>query len=237
MLDEIREKLRTVATPARAAGAQRFFKTGPGEYGEGDKFLGVTVPDLRLLARQFGDLPLREVRKLLTSEWHEERVLALVILVRQYERGDQQVRDAIYDAYLRSTRHINNWDLVDCSAAQIVGAHLAAKSRGPLRQLAKSSSLWERRIAIIATFHFIRRGEFDETLRIAEMLLADRHDLIHKAVGWMLREVGSRDRAVAERFLDAHAATMPRTMLRYALEKFPPALRTRYLRMRSENGV
>ena len=235
MLDEIREKLRAVATPERAVGAQRFFKTGPGEYGEGDKFLGVTVPDLRRLTRQFADLSLRDVRKLLTSEWHEERVLALLILVRQYERGDQPARDAIYDTYLRSTRHINNWDLVDCSAAQIVGAHLAAKSRAPLRQLAKSSSLWERRIAIIATFHFIRRGEFDETLRIAEMLLQDPHDLIHKAVGWMLREVGSRDRAVEERFLDAHAATMPRTALRYALEKFPPELRTRYLRMRSES--
>jgi 3-methyladenine DNA glycosylase AlkD len=234
MLDEVRERLRAVATPERAAGAQRFFKTGPGEYGAGDKFLGVTAPDLRLLTRQFGGLPLRDVRKLLTSEWHEERVLALLILVRQYERGDQHVRDAIYDAYLRSTRHINNWDLVDCSAAQIVGAHLAARSRAPLRQLAKSSSLWERRIAIIATFHFIRHGEFDETLRIAEMLVADRHDLIHKAVGWMLREVGSRDRSAEERFLDAHAATMPRTMLRYALEKFPAGLRTRYMRMRSE---
>ena len=234
MLDEVRERLRAVATPERAAGAQRFFKTGPGEYGEGDKFLGVTAPELRLLTRQFGDLPLRDVRKLLTSEWHEERVLALLILVHQYERGDEQMRDAIYDAYLRSTRHINNWDLVDCSAAQIVGAHLAARSRAPLRQLAKSSSVWERRIAIIATFHFIRRGEFDETLRIAEMLLADRHDLIHKAVGWMLREVGSRDRSTEERFLDAHAATMPRTMLRYALEKFPAGLRSRYMRMRSE---
>jgi 3-methyladenine DNA glycosylase AlkD len=234
MLDEIREKLRAVATPERAVGAQRFFKTGPGEYGEGDKFLGVTVPDLRRFTREFAQLPLRDTRTLLASEWHEERVLALLILVRQYERGDPPARDAIYDAYLRSTRHINNWDLVDCSAAQIVGAHLAAKSRAPLRQLAKSSSLWERRIAIIATFHFIRRGEFDETLRIAEMLLSDHHDLIHKAVGWMLREVGSRNRAAEERFLDAHAATMPRTMLRYALEKLPAQLRARYMRMRSE---
>ena len=234
MLDEIRERLRGVATAERAAGAQRFFKTGPGEYGEGDRFLGVTVPDLRRVTREFEDLPLREVRKLLTSEWHEERALALLILVRQYERGDQQARDAIYDAYLRSTRHVNNWDLVDCSAAPIVGAQLSSKSRAPLRQLAKSSSLWERRIAIIATFHFIRRGEFDETLRIAEMLLTDRHDLIHKAVGWMLREVGSRDRAALEGFLDRHAATMPRTMLRYAIEKFPLPLRKRYMQMASK---
>jgi 3-methyladenine DNA glycosylase AlkD len=237
MLDEIRAKLQTLATPERAAGAQRFFKTGKGEYGEGDKFLGVTVPDLRRITRELQELPLRDVRKLLTSEWHEERVLALLILVRQFERADQPSKDAIYDAYLRSTRHINNWDLVDCSAPYIVGAHLAGRSRAPLRQLAKSSSLWERRIAIIATLHFIRRGEFDETLRIAEMLVNDRHDLIHKAVGWMLREVGSRDRAVEERFLVEHAATMPRTMLRYAIEKFPEPLRRQYLQMGSNGPV
>lgn len=231
MLNQVRERLRAVATPERAAGAQRFFKTGPGEYGEGDKFLGVTAPDLHRLTREFQDLSLRDSRTLLTSEWHEERVLALLILVRQYERGEQPTRDAIYDAYLRSTRHINNWDLVDCSAAQIVGAHLVSRSRAPLRQLAKSSSLWERRIAIIATFHFIRRGDFDDTLRIAEILLADAHDLIHKAVGWMLREVGSRDRSVAEAFLAQHAAAMPRTMLRYAVEKFPEPLRRRYMEM------
>ena len=231
MQDDVRQRLRAVATAERAAGAQRFFKTGPGEYGEGDKFLGVTVPDLRRITREFQDLPAGDVRKLLTSEWHEERALALLILVRQYERGDHVARDAIYDRYLRSTRHINNWDLVDCSAAQIVGAHLAGTSTTPLRQLAKSRSLWERRIAIIATLHFIRRGEFDETLRIAGMLLDDPHDLIHKAVGWMLREVGSRDRGVAERFLDRHAATMPRTMLRYAIEKFPTPLRKHYMQM------
>ena len=231
MLDVVRQRLREVATVERAAGAQRFFKTGPGEYGEGDKFLGVTVPDLRRITREFADLPLRDVRKLLTSEWHEERVLALLILVRQYERGDQSTKDAIYDAYLRSTRHINNWDLVDCSAAQIVGAQLVSRSRAPLRQLAKSSSLWERRIAIIATFHYSRRGQFEDTLKIAEMLLADTHDLIHKAVGWMLREVGSRDRAAAEQFLERHAATMPRTMLRYAIEKFPDPLRKHYMQV------
>ena len=233
MLDDVRARLRAVATPERAAGAQRFFKTGKGEYGEGDRFLGVTVPDLRRIARECQELPLREVRRLLTSEWHEERLLALLILMRQFERGDQHAKDTIYDAYLRSTRHINNWDLVDCSAPRIVGSYLAGRNRAPLRQLAKSSSLWERRMAIIATFHFIREGEFDETLRIAEMLLGDRHDLIHKAVGWMLREVGSRDRAVEERFLDQHAAAMPRTMLRYAIEKFPEPLRKRYLQMGS----
>ena len=230
MGSDVTEKLRAVATAERAAGSRRYFKTGAGDYGEGDKFLGVATPDLRRLSREFQQMPLRDVRKLLMSEWHEERSLALLILVRQYERGDQRARDAIYDAYLRSTRHINNWDLVDCSAAQIVGAHLAQRSRAPLRQLAKSSSVWERRIAIIATAHFIRQGEFDETLRIAEMLLGDSHDLIHKAVGWMLREVGNRDRGAEQRFLDLHAARMPRTALRYAIEKFPGPLRQHYLR-------
>jgi len=235
MLDDARRSVRAVATPERATGSLRYFKTGPGEYGEGDKFLGVGAPDLRRLAREFQAMPLRDVRTLLTSEWHEERTLALLILVRQYERGDQPVRAAIYDAYLRSTRHINNWDLVDCSAAQIVGAHLADRSRAPLRHLAKSSSLWERRVAIIATMHFIRRGEFDETLHIAEMLLADRQDLIHKAAGWMLREVGSRNQAVEQKFLDRHVAAMPRTMLRYAIEKFPEPLRRRYLSRQASN--
>jgi 3-methyladenine DNA glycosylase AlkD len=230
MLDEIRQKLRDAASAERAAGALRYFKTGPGGYGEGDRFLGVAAPDMRRLAREFQSLKLRDIRTLLMSEWHEERSLALLIMVRQYERGDQHARDAIYDAYLRSTRRINNWDLVDCSAPHIVGAHLASRSRAPLRQLAKSSALWERRIAILATQHYIRRGEFDETLRIAGMLLADRHDLIHKAVGWMLREVGKGDRRVLEGFLDRHASTMPRTMLRYAIERFPAAARKRYLR-------
>ena len=230
MRTDVHEQLRAVATAERAAGSARYFKTGPGEYGEGDKFLGVATPDLRRLARQFEDLTLREVRALLTSPWHEERALALLIMVRQYERGDQDTRDAIYDAYLRSTRHINNWDLVDCSAAQIVGAHLARRGRAPLRQLAKSSSVWERRIAIIATAHLIRQGEFEDTFRIAEMLLDDSHDLIHKAVGWMLREVGNRDRAAEQRFLEMHAPRMPRTMLRYAIERFPEPVRQDYLR-------
>ena len=233
MLDAARLKLRAVANPERAAGSARFFKTGPGQYGEGDKFLGLTAPDLHRLAGEFQAMPLREARRLLTSEWHEERVLALLILVRQYERGDTATKEKIYDAYLRSTRHINNWDLVDCSAPQIVGGHLARKGRAPLRRLARSSSLWERRIAIVATLHLIRLGEYDDTCRIAEMLLRDSHDLIHKATGWMLREVGKRDRRRLEVFLDQHAAVMPRTMLRYALEHFPGAARRGYLSARA----
>jgi 3-methyladenine DNA glycosylase AlkD len=236
MLDELRAKLHAAATPEGAAGAARYFKTGAGQYGEGDKFLGLTAPFLRQLARGAEALKPADLRKLLTSEWHEERTLALLILVRQFERGDEATRERIYDLYLRHTRHINNWDLVDCSAPQIVGGHLAGRSRKPLRQLAKSSSLWERRIAIVATWFLIRRGEFDDTVAVAEMLLDDREDLIHKATGWMLREVGKRDRAVLERFLDRNAARMPRTALRYALEKFPDATRRRYMTARSSSG-
>ena len=237
MLDDARRKLRAVANSERAAGSARYFKTGPGEYGEGDKFLGVTAPDLHRLAREFQSMSLKDVRRLLASGWHEERVLALLILVRQYERGDAGAKEKIYDAYLRATRHINNWDLVDCSAPQIVGGHLARKGRAPLRRLAKSSSLWERRIAIVATLHLIRLGEFDDTFRIAEMLLRDPHDLIHKATGWMLREAGKRDRRRLELFLDQHAAAMPRTMLRYALEHFPEAARRGYLSARRPSSA
>ena len=231
---DLHEKLRAVATPARAAANQRFFKTGPGEYGEGDRFLGVSVPELRHAARTFEHLPLAQAREVLKSPWHEERLLALLILVRQYERGDAKTRARIYDLYLRSTSFVNSWDLVDSSAAQIVGAHLQDRPRAPLRRLARSRSLWERRIAIISTFHYIKRGEFNETLRIAELLIADPHDLIHKAVGWMLREIGDRDRATQEAFLSAHAVVMPRTMLRYAVEKFPRVLRQHYMGMRAE---
>lgn len=223
--------LRAVATPERAEGARRFFKTGPGEYGEGDQFLGVTVPDLRRVVREFRELGLGEVLELLRSPWHEARSLALLILCEQYKRGDDAVRKKIYDLYLGNTRFVNNWDLVDCSAPPIVGAHVRERDRAVLRKLARSKSLWERRIAIIATQHLIRAGELDETLRIAALLVNDGHDLIHKAVGWMLREVGDRDRAAEERFLREHVAHMPRTMLRYAIEKFPPALRREYLTM------
>jgi len=223
--------LRAVATPERAEGAKRYFKTAPGDYGEGDRFLGVTVPDLRRVVREFRDLGLGEVTKLLASPWHEARSLALLILVEQYKRGDEKMRKTIFDLYLRNTASINNWDLVDCSAPQIVGAHVRGSSRAILRKLARSKSLWERRIAIIATQHLIRAGDLEETLRIATMLIDDAHDLIHKAVGWMLREVGDRDRALEEEFLREHIARMSRTMLRYAIEKFPPALRRAYLAM------
>ena len=224
-------RMLKLADPGRAKASRWFFKTGPGQYGEGDRFLGISVPVLRQLTREFENLPLVEIRALLKSGWHEERLLALLVLVRQYGRADAKMRNAIYRCYLGSRARINNWDLVDCSAPQIVGAHLDAGGRRFLRQLARSPSLWDRRIAVLATFHYIRNGQFDDSLAIARMLLADHEDLIHKAVGWMLREIGKRDQAVLEQFLQAHAERMPRTALRYAIERFPQPLRRRYLAM------
>ena len=228
-LRDVRRALKSAASLARAVVNSRYFKTGPGEYGAGDRFLGVSVPNLRRIAREFEHLPRADLLRLLASRWHEERALALFIFVRQYAAGDGVARDALFAHYLANTRYINNWDLVDATAGDIVGAHLREGDRSLLTRLAKSESLWERRIAIIATSHYIRRGGFDETLKIARLLLTDSHDLIHKAVGWMLREVANRDRATAERFLDRHATRMPRTMLRYAIEKFPAPLRREYL--------
>ncbi|HYI13421.1 MAG TPA: DNA alkylation repair protein [Thermoanaerobaculia bacterium] len=231
-LAEVREKLRESASPAYAEVAQRFFKTAPGEYGHGDRFLGVRVPALRKLVRECDALTLADLTTLLDSPWHEERVLALLALVRNYAKREDE-RAAIYKLYLAKTDRVNGWDLVDASAEHILGPHLLDRSRTPLTKLARSHSVWERRMAILATFHFIKRNEFHETLRIAELLLHDDHDLIHKAVGWMLRETGQRDRPVEETFLREHAAEMPRTMLRYALEKFPEPLRKRYLGMKA----
>ena len=229
----IHRELKRLSDPARAAALQRFFKTAPGEYGEGDRFLGLTVPAVRAVAARYQSLSLRDAEALLQSPWHEERLLALVILVRQYQRETPAGRGAIYRLYRRNIRRINNWDLVDCSAGRIVGAHLDAGNRAWLHRLARSRSLWERRIAVMATGFYIGRGEFDETLRIARLLLDDPHDLIHKAVGWMLREVGKRNREAEEEFLRQCAHRMPRTMLRYAIERFPERLRRRYLLVRS----
>lgn len=228
-MDNPRRTLAGLADAAIAAHSARFFKTGPGEYGEGDRFRGIRVPALRVLARNFRTLPLGEVLELLRSPWHEDRLLALLILVERYRSGGEDEREAIYAAYLDSTAHINNWDLVDCSAEHIVGAHLKRRGRTPLDRLSGSTSLWERRIAIMATFHFIKAGEFAPTLALAERLLADREDLIHKAVGWMLREIGKRDAAALDAFLVARQRTMPRTMLRYAIERLPEARRRQFL--------
>lgn len=223
-------RLRELGDPAVAAQSQRFFKTGPGQYGEGDRFLGIRVPVLRKLARAFRGAAAAEVPALLGSPFHEARLLALLMWVDRYRRGTEAERQAIYDAYLTHTGRINNWDLVDVSACQVVGAHLEARERAPLVRLARSTSLWERRIAIVATFHFIRHHDYGDTLNLAERLLGDDHDLIHKATGWMLREVGNRDRAVLSGFLDRHCRAMPRTMLRYAIERYPEPERQAYLR-------
>jgi len=220
-LAEVRSALREQATPEQAAVARRFFKTGPGEYGEGDEFLGLKVPQLRALVRPCDPLTEREVITLLRSSFHEERVLSLLCLVRRFERGDDAGRRRIYDLYLKNTRWINNWDLVDTSAPHIVGAWLLDKNRAILRQLAKSKNLWERRIAVLATQTFIRHHEFADTLEIVRSLLDDTHDLIHKACGWMLREIGNRDEGALDSFLANHVRQMPRTMLRYAIEKLP----------------
>lgn len=225
----IHRELRLLANRSRAATAERFFKTGPGEYGAGDRFLGIRVPLLRKLAAKYQMLSLRALSSLLESRWHEERLVALFILVRQYAGADAPHRAAIYRLYVSRTAQINNWDLVDCSAEHIVGAHLRDGNRNRLLRLAKSDVVWERRMAIMATFHYIKRGDFDDTLRVARLLRDDPHDLIHKAVGWMLREVGKRNRTVEEEFLRQHAKRMPRTMLRYAIERFPERLRRRYL--------
>jgi 3-methyladenine DNA glycosylase AlkD len=225
----LRAELYALADPADAIHLQRFFKTAPGEYGAGDKFLGLRVPALRKLVRDYRQLNDADALEMLASSWHEERLLALMLLVDGYDRGDESRRERIHRAYLEHTRYINNWDLVDASAEHIVGPHLKAQEIALLEKLARSDDIWERRIAIISTFHFIKRNEFAPTLKIARLLLEDSHDLIHKAVGWMLREVGKRDREVEDAFLKKHYKTMPRTMLRYAIERHPETLRKRYL--------
>ncbi|HOX05136.1 MAG TPA: DNA alkylation repair protein [Planctomycetota bacterium] len=230
-LPALRAELRRLADPRQAKNLQWFFKTAPGEYGEGDAFLGLRVPDLRRLSRAHRDLPLAAVRSLLGSRFHEERMLALFILVLGYGRADEAGRETIFRLYLRALEagRINNWDLVDCSAPYIVGRHLLDRDRRLLYRLAKSGSLWERRVAVLATFWFIREGQFAESLCLARLLLSDREDLIHKATGWMLREVGKRDPEAAAGFLRKHCRTMPRTMLRYAIERLPAAGRRMYL--------
>lgn len=225
----ITEHLQRLADPQTARQSRRFFKTAKGQYGYGDIFLGIKVPVLRQVVKQYGNAPLSVAQQLLTSKYHEIRLFALLLMVKRFSTGNSCEREAIYRAYLAHTRYINNWDLVDSSAYQIVGAHLENSDTSVLDDLASSDSLWERRIAIIATFHFIKKNRFGETLRIAWQLIGDREDLIHKAVGWMLREVGKRDLNAEVSFLREHYRSMPRTMLRYAIEKFSPEDRRKYL--------
>lgn len=228
-IKDIQKEVLTHKNPEKARFLQRFFKTGKGEYAEGDIFYGIIVPVQRKIALKYSDLSLSEVKNLLKSNVHEERLIALLILVHKFEHGKESDQKDIYDLYLKSTQYINNWDLVDLSAAKIVGAYLQDKPRLILQNLATSQMLWERRIAMIATYCFIRNNQFEDTLLIAKILINDKHDLIQKAVGWMLREVGKRDEVVEKDFLKRYYKTMPRTALRYAIEKFPEQIRKAYL--------
>jgi 3-methyladenine DNA glycosylase AlkD len=225
----IRE-LQALGAPGKAQASARFFKTAEGQYGHGDVFFGVTVPEQRKVAKRYRALPLAHVALLLEHDAHECRLTGLLILVDQYRKSDAE-RARIARFYLAHKGRVNNWDLVDSSAPYILGDYLLTRDRSILYRLARSKRLWDRRIGIIATQAFIREGAFNDTLELARLLLADPHDLIHKAVGWMLREVGNRSREIEEQFLKQHAAAMPRTMLRYAIEKFPEVDRRRYLRM------
>jgi 3-methyladenine DNA glycosylase AlkD len=230
MLQELKIDLKSLTDPEKAAFFPRFFKTGKGQYGEGDKFIGVTVPNQRKVAKQYRDLKKSDLKKLLYSKIHEHRLTALFILVSQYERSDEQGKREAYDFYLKHKAQVNNWDLVDSSSHKIVGAYLLQRDKLILTSLARSKSLWDRRIAMISTFWFLKNGQPEACIKIAEILVNDSHDLMHKAVGWMLRELGKIDLEMEEAFLKRHHKTMPRTMLRYAIERFPETKRQFYLR-------
>jgi 3-methyladenine DNA glycosylase AlkD len=225
----VRRLLRESSSAEKAAFLPRFFKTGPGEYGFGDRFYGVVVPDCRRIAKAARRLSETELEKLLSSAMHEERTVALLVMADRFERGDQAEQSRVYRLYRRNIDRVNNWDLVDASAPAIVGGYFEARNRSQLYRWARSKKLWERRIAMLATYRYIRQGDFADALAIARILRDDREDLIQKAVGWMLREIGNRDREAEERFLRAHHRKMPRTMLRYAIERFPEPLRKSYL--------
>ncbi|NMC35989.1 DNA alkylation repair protein [Candidatus Beckwithbacteria bacterium] len=232
-LTQLQSDFFKLKNPAKAEIFQRFFKTGPGEYGEGDVFLGLTVPQQRQLVKKHKDLDFLALQKLLQNKIHEYRLVALLILVEQFGKADENKQRQVFNFYLKNTSHINNWDLVDLSAPKIIGAYLLSKKpeRKTLYQLAKSSNLWEKRIAILATYTFIKNGELEDTLKISEILLKDKHDLIHKAVGWMLRELGKIDQNLEEQFLQKYGKQIPRTMLRYAIEKFEESKRQYYLKL------
>ncbi len=225
----IRKTLRDLGDPEIAEHSAGFFKTGPGEYGEGDKFIGVRIPKIRELVKQHRELPERTTLSLLRSPIHEERMFAVLVLVARFARADEQGRDQIASLYLEHREFVNNWDLVDSSCHKILGPWLQDRDRRLLYELVESESLWDRRIAMMTTYHFIRRDDFADALKLARLLLDDEHDLIHKVVGWMLREIGNRDLGAEEVFLQEHYRSMPRTMLRYAIEKLPEARRRAYL--------
>lgn len=227
---KIIRELRALKNPAKARLLERFFKCGKGEYGEGDKFWGIMVPQQRKIVKKyFAAADLRDIKKFIESDVHEQRLVGMLMLVEKFMRADEKSRKKIYAFYLKNTRRVNNWDLVDLTAPRIVGGYLLYKDRKILYRLARSKNLWEKRISVLATAMFIDKDQFQDTFKIAEILLEDKHDLIHKAVGWMLREVGKRDQKAEEIFLLKYRKTMPRTMLRYAIEKFPKGKRKYYL--------
>jgi 3-methyladenine DNA glycosylase AlkD len=233
MLTHIYSDTKKMQDPERAKLLKRFFKTGQGEYGEGDEFLGgITVPQLRALAKKYKDVELKELQELISDKYHEYRQMALFILVNKYKKAKQEIeKKDLVDFYLKNRKYVNNWDLVDCSAPYITGDYFFDKDKKILYGYVKSKELWEKRIAVLSTFGFIKNNSFEDALKIAEILLEDKHDLIHKAVGWMLREVGNKNKDLEKKFLDKHVKKMPRTMLRYAIEKFPEKERLYYLKL------
>jgi len=229
MLKNCIRDIQKLSSPEKVKILQRFFKTGKGQYGEGDIFLGIQVPDTREIAKKYCDLDSKDIKKLLQSKIHEHRLLALLILIQKYSKGDNFKREKIFNFYLKNTIYINNWDLVDLSAPNIIGPYLSDKDRKILYSLARSNNLWAKRISIVSTYYFIKSNQFEDTFRISEILLNDKHDLIHKAIGWMLREIGKRNQEAEEQFLIKHYKEMPRTMLRYAIERFDEKKRKFYM--------
>lgn len=229
MINRIKKDLQMLKNPEKARLFAGYFKTGKGQYGEGDKFLGITVPEQRLIAKRYPQATLKDIKNLLSRNIHEYRLTALFILTAQYQKATPALKKAIFSFYLKNRGYINNWDLVDLSSGYIIGDYLLDKNRMVLYKLAASKRLWDRRIAIMATFRFIREGQYKDTLNISQLLLKDEHDLIHKAVGWMLREVGRRDKETEEKFLRKHYKKMQRTMLRSAIERFSETERQFYL--------
>jgi len=235
-INMLRNEMNRMKDSKVAESSEWFFKTGPGEYGEGDQFIGIRVPVLRKLAKQYAQLSREELKSAIQSPIHEERLISLFILIGQYQKSAElKEQTSIFNFYIKHMKYVNNWDLVDSSAPYIIGAHLLEKDKSILRNWAVNKNLWKRRIAIVSTFHFIKHAFYDDTLEISEMLMGDKEDLIHKATGWMLREVGKRDFARIENFINRHHSIMPRTMLRYAIERFPETKRKRYLKKKSSS--
>lgn len=234
---QLENDIKKHSDPKKALLLQRYFKTGPGQFGDGDVFLGLTVPQSRTLAGKYNDISLPQAKKLLYSKFHEKRLIALLILIEKFNKGNEKTKKDIFEFYLKNSKQVNNWDLVDSSAHVVVGEYLLDKSRKILYKLARSKNLWQKRISVISTMTFIAHSDFSDALKISEILLIDPHDLIHKAVGWVLREVGKKSLKHELTFLNKYAATMPRTSLRYSIERFPEKLKIKYMTMKGKANV